>query len=133
MPVPRTRGTFVRDSAIVLIAVAGTAALYRFKHHNSIRNHVGAVVILDTLKVNKGTERYRVEPGKDYVPVSETARWARVESVGGNWFAISKSDGTVYRDCAKEPVDIAIATKPEASTFRVRACGNGRGLLLSGR
>jgi hypothetical protein len=123
----------VRDSAIVLIAVAGTAALYRFKHHNSIRNHVGAVVILDTLKVNKGTERYRVEPGKDYVPVSETARWARVESVGGNWFAISKSDGTVYRDCAKEPVDIAIANKPEVSPFRVRACGNGRRLLLSGR
>jgi hypothetical protein len=68
----------VRDSAIELIAVAGTAALYRFKHHNSIRNHVGAVAILDTLTVNKGTERYRVEPGKDYLLVSETARWARV-------------------------------------------------------
>jgi hypothetical protein len=67
----RTLGMFVRDSVIVLAVIAGAVGIYRFKHHESVRNHVGVVVDADTLNVAKGTERYHVEPGKDYVPVSE--------------------------------------------------------------
>jgi hypothetical protein len=88
---------------VVLLAVAGAVALYRFKHHASIMSHLGAVAVVDTLTVNKGTKKYRVEPGNDYVPINETARWARVESLGGNWFVIGPSIAIVRRSPSISP------------------------------
>jgi hypothetical protein len=129
----RTRSTFARDSAIVLFAVSGAALIFHFKHHNSIRNHKGVATAAETLNVEKGTERYHVEAGKEYVPVSDRVTSARIESSDGNWFAVSKNDGTVFRDCAKEPVEITVASKREVSIYRVRACGGGRRLTMTGR
>jgi hypothetical protein len=129
----RTLGMFVRDSLIVLVVIAGAAAVYHFRHHNSVRNHVGVVADVDTLNVEKGTERYHLEPGRDYAPVSEKVTSARIESVDGNWFAVSNRNGTVFRDCAKEPLEITIASKPETSQYRVRVCGGGRRLTMTGR
>jgi hypothetical protein len=124
---------FVRDSVIVLAVIAGAVGIYQFKHHGSVRNHVGVAADTETLNVEKGTERYHVEPGKDYVPVSEKVTLARIESADGNWFAVSKRDGAVFRDCAKEPFEITVASKPETSLYRVRACGGGRRLTMTGR
>jgi hypothetical protein len=83
--------------------------------------------------VEKGTERHHVEPGKDYAPVSEKVTSVRIESADGNWFAVSNRNGTVYRDCAKESLEITIASKPETSPYRVRACGSGRRLTMTGK
>jgi hypothetical protein len=66
-----------------------------------------------------------VEPGKDYVPVSEKATFARIESADGNWFSVSNRNGTLFRDCAKEPLEISVASNPETSQYRVRVCGGG--------
>jgi hypothetical protein len=129
----RTLGMFVRDSVIVLAVIAGAVGIYRFKHHESVRNHVGVVAGAETLNVAKGTERYHVEPGKDYVPVSEKATFARIESADGNWFAVSNRNGTLFRDCATEPLEITVANNPETSRYRVRVCGGGRRLTMTGR
>jgi hypothetical protein len=132
MPERRSKG-FVVTLAIAVALVAGAVGVYHLRHGRSLRHRTTSAVAIETLNVEKGTEKYLVDPGTAYVPVSATARIARVESTDGNWFAISKKDGTVYRDCAKEPIDIAIASTAENSPYRVKICGSARHLILTGR
>jgi hypothetical protein len=124
---------FVVTLAIAVALVAAAAGVYHLRHGRWIRHRNTSAAAFDTLNVVKGVEKYLVEPGTAYVPVSATVGIARVESTDGNWFAISKKDGTVYRDCAKEPIDIAIASTAENSPYQVTICGNGRHLILTGR
>lgn len=118
---------------IALAIGAAVVVIYKLRHHSSLRRRDTTVQTNDTLNVAKGTEKYLLEPGRVYVPVGAEARVARVEAADGNWFAVSKKDGTVFRDCAKEPLDITIGSKPENSPYRVRICGSGRHLILTGK
>jgi hypothetical protein len=105
---------------IALAIGAAVVVIYKLRHHSSLRRRDTTVQTNDTLNVAKGT-------------VGAEARVARVEAADGNWFAVSKKDGTVFRDCAKEPLDITIGSKPENSPYRVRICGSGRHLILTGK
>jgi hypothetical protein len=128
-----TRSPLARHSAIILGVLAAVGAVYHFRHVASIKRQKSTVATIDTLNVEKGTEKYLVEPGRDYVPVGADARFVRIETVDGYWFAISRRDGTVYRDCAKEPIEIAIASNPETSQYRIKLCGAGRRLVMTGK
>jgi hypothetical protein len=124
----------VVKSVMILVALgAAGAGIYKLKHYASSQHGIATVQADDTLSVSKGTQKYLLEPGRVYVPVGADARTARVEAADGYWFAISNKDGTIFRDCAKEPADIQIGSKPESSPYRVRLCGNGRHLVLTGK
>jgi hypothetical protein len=127
------RSSLARRWVIILGVVAAIGAIYHFRHVSSIGRQTASAATIDTLNVEKGTEKYLVEPGRDYVPVGANARFVRVESVDGYWFAVSRRDGTVYRDCAKEPIEIAIANNPETSLYRIKLCGAGRRLVMTGK
>jgi hypothetical protein len=128
MPYRQRGSSFVSISTFAIVVIAAAAA-YQAKHAGSKKRHA----TFDTLNVQRGIQRYVVEPGKYYAPVGSDAKLARVESLDGNWFAVSNSNGGMYRDCAAQPVEIAIAGKPEMSLYRVRVCGNGRRLSILGK
>jgi hypothetical protein len=129
----RSKGFVVRTLAITVAVVSAAAGIYHLRLGRALQHRNTSAEVIDTLNVDKGTEKYLVEPGIAYVPVGAMVRIARVESTDGNWFAISEKDGTVYRDCAKEPINIAIASNAENSPYRVKICGSGRHLILTGR
>jgi hypothetical protein len=119
-------------SFMILVAIgAAMFGIYKANHHASPRR--GTVQAGDLLNVAKGAQRYLLEPGRAYVPVGAKVSMARVEAADGNWFTISKKDGTIFRDCAREPADIPIGSSPESSPYRVMLCGNGRHLVLTGK
>jgi hypothetical protein len=53
----RTRSMFLRDSAIVLVIIAGAAAIHQFEHHESVRNHVGVAADVETLTWRRHSPR----------------------------------------------------------------------------
>jgi hypothetical protein len=114
---------------VIVATVIGVISYSKYHRSHMLRKTTTANVIALT----KGAHQYVLEPGIDYVATSDEARIGRVESVDGNWFAVSKSDGTIYRDCGKEPIEIAVAERPENSFYRVKLCGSSKRLTVIGR
>jgi hypothetical protein len=55
---------FLRDSAIVLVIIAGAAAIYHFKHHESVRNHVGVAADVETPLWKRGPSDITSSPAR---------------------------------------------------------------------
>jgi len=73
---------FLRDAAIVLVIIAVAAAIYHFKHHGSVRNHVSVAADVETLNVEKGDRAISRRAGQG-LRAGERERHFGTHRVGG--------------------------------------------------